>query len=169
MCGISCACLIGLTLGGFVALIVAALFFAGVLTEITIGLLIVLSISVVAILLLIVSLSSCCRRNLDCFRANGICLLFGAIGTIIFAIIALSITLTPGEILGTIIIALVAFFFTVTISSIISLIICLLNNDNNNDDDDDDDEDNDSCNCSNNNSNNNRNRSNRRCCRCNRN
>lgn len=164
MCGISCACLIGLTLGGFVALIVAALFFSGVLTEITIGLLIVLSISVVAILLLIVSLSSCCRRNLDCFRANGICLLFGAIGTIIFAIIALSITLTPGEILGTIIIALVAFFFTVTISSVISLIICLLNN-GNDDENDDDEDDNDSCNCSNNNSNN----SNRRCCRCNRN
>ena len=99
MCGMSCACAVGLIISGFIALIAAGLFFGGAITEITIGIFIALVISIVAVLYLIVSLSNCNSCSIDCFRSNGVCLLLGAIGTIVFAIIALSITLTPGTIL----------------------------------------------------------------------
>ena len=108
-------------------LIIAGLFLTGVFTGITTGLFIALAISVIAIFFLIISLSNCNSCSIDCFRTNGICLLIGAIGTIISSIIALSVTLTAGSLLGTVLIGIVAFFFTLTISSIISLIICLLN------------------------------------------
>lgn len=135
MCGMTCACIIGITISGFIALIIAGLFLTGVFTGITTGLFIALAISVIAIFFLIISLSNCNSCSIDCFRTNGICLLIGAIGTIISSIIALSVTLTAGSLLGAVLIGIVAFFFTLTISSIISLIICLLNiEDNNNSD-----------------------------------
>ena len=134
-------CLISLTIGGFIGIIIGALFFSGVLPEITLAIYAVLAISVALILYLIVSLSNSSSNNIECFQRSGPCLLLGAIGTLILSIIALALSLTAGDILGSIIIGLITFFFTFAIVSTIFLIICLLNTG------DEDNNENGNCNC----------------------
>ena len=76
--------------------------------------------------LLINCLNSCCTRQ-ECFEEYGVCILAGAIGSIISSVLALSFTLTTGSILSAILVGLAAFFFILTLVSTIGLIICLLN------------------------------------------
>lgn len=126
MCSRNCGCSIWLTISTFVAIIVAGLFFLGLLPNIQTALFIILAIAVISLFLLINCLNSCCTRQ-ECFEEYGICILAGSIGSIISAVLALSFTLTTGSILSAILVGLAAFFFILTLVSTIGLIICLLN------------------------------------------
>lgn len=126
MCSRNCGCSIWLTISTFVAIIVAGLFFLGLLPNIQTALFIILAIAVISLFLLINCLNSCCTRQ-ECFEEYGICILVGAIGSIISSVLALSFTLTTGSILSAILVGLAAFFFILTLVSTIGLIICLLN------------------------------------------
>ncbi len=118
--------LISLTIGGFIGIIIGALFFAGFLPEITLAVIAILAISIALILYLIVSLSRTEEDNLNCYRIAVPGLLIGTIGTIIFSIFALAIGLFIADILSAILVALIVFFFIFTIISTIYLIKCLL-------------------------------------------
>ena len=126
MCSRNCGCSIWLTISTFVAIIVAGLFFLGLLPSFQTALFIILAIAVISLFLLINCLNSCCTRQ-ECFEEYGICILAGAIGSIISSVLALSFTLTTGSILSAILVGLAAFFFILTLVSTIGLIICLLN------------------------------------------
>ena len=126
MCSRNCGCSIWLTISTFVAIIVAGLFFLGLLPSFQTALFIILAIAVISLFLLINCLNSCCTRQ-ECFEEYGVCILAGAIGSIISSVLALSFTLTTGSILSAILVGLAAFFFILTLVSTIGLIICLLN------------------------------------------
>lgn len=126
MCSRNCGCSVWLTVSTFIAIIVTGLFFLGLLPSFQTALFIILAIAVISLFLLINCLNSCCTRQ-ECFEEYGICILAGAIGSIISAVLALSFTLTTGSILSAILVGLAAFFFILTLVSTIGLIICLLN------------------------------------------
>ena len=126
MCSRNCGCSIWLTISTFVAIIVAGLFFLGLLPSFQTALFIILAIAVISLFFLINCLNSCCTRQ-ECFEEYGVCILAGAIGSIISSVLALSFTLTTGSILSAILVGLAAFFFILTLVSTIGLIICLLN------------------------------------------
>ena len=126
MCSRNCGCSIWLTIRTFIGIIVAGLIFLGLLPSFQTALFIILAIAVISLFLLINCLNSCCTRQ-ECFEEYGICILAGAIGSIISSVLALSFTLTTGSILSAILVGLAAFFFILTLVSTIGLIICLLN------------------------------------------
>ena len=61
-----------------------------------------------------------------CLCLNGTCLLVGSIGTIIMALAALSISLTPAFISIIVLVALGAFFFALMLISLIATISCII-------------------------------------------
>lgn len=120
------SCLIALTLGGFVGIILAALVYAGIFTNVVPFLYVTLAIGIISILYLINSLNSCCK-NLICIRNNILCLLIGSIGIILASIIALSVNLTTGELLSAFLIGIISLFLTLVLITIITLIFCIIN------------------------------------------
>jgi hypothetical protein len=66
-----------------------------------------------------------CGVLLKCLRQHAACLLTGIIGTIISAIIIISIAIVTSSLLVQIFVAILAFFFAFMITELISFIICL--------------------------------------------
>ncbi len=112
--------------------LVAVLFNLGLIPGITTIVWIVFGLSVLALILLVwggylsaVSIPGILRI---CISRNGVCLLAGIIGTLISAIIALSITLVTSSILITVFIGIAAFFFALMIIALIALLRCIIVN-----------------------------------------
>jgi hypothetical protein len=130
-CSLSaCSCLAAVV-AIIVGVAVGALFFFSLLPFIqTIVASIVLELGVWAIAFILVAqiLSSLYLPNplRDCLCSGIGCLLAGAFGSVILAIIALSVVLTPYSIISAVIVGLGALFFTLLIISLISFIRCVL-------------------------------------------
>ncbi len=129
-CGFqACGCL-GILISIVIGAIVGVLFAFGFIPFIVVSVWIAFGIAAVVLILLIAGLylasAHSCSPLSKCLCQNGICLMVGAIGTLITALAALSIVLTPGSILVAALIALGALFFALTILSLISFIVCLV-------------------------------------------
>lgn len=128
----SCICtgcgLTGAVLGIISAVIVAILFAGGFLTLVTTGIWIALDVGALILAFTFISAltNSCgiCRTS-GCLRKNIKCLLAGSIGTILFAISTLSVTLEVTSNVIVILIALGAFFLVFAISALVSYLKCL--------------------------------------------
>ena len=81
----------------------------------------------VGIILTLVAVAAFGKDNISCCVCKfGICLLIGAIGTIITSIIALLIDVFAGSIIIAILIGIFVFFFVLMIISFIKFILCLI-------------------------------------------
>lgn len=123
---------IGIVISVVIGALVAVLFNLGFIPGITTVVWVVFGLSVLTLILLVwgaylsaVSIPGVLRI---CVSRNGICLLAGIIGTLISAIIALSIVLVPASILITIFIGIFAFFFALMIIGLIALLRCIIVN-----------------------------------------
>ncbi|HAN21651.1 MAG TPA: hypothetical protein DCP51_08280 [Clostridiales bacterium] len=132
-CGFSaCSCL-GVVISLIFGTLVAVLFALNLIPLINTVVWIVFGLAVLILLLLVlgvflgaVTLSGALRK---CLCKNALCLLTGVIGTIISAIVALSIVLNPALILVVIFTGILAFFFalmTIGLIAFIKCIICML-------------------------------------------
>lgn len=129
-CGFSaCSCL-GIVISIIFATVIAVLFAFGLIPLIFIGIWIALGLAVLFLILLVIGIYSAatCPHNLlqRCICKNALCLLVAIIGTIITAIVALSIILIPVLISSIIIIAILAFFFSLMIIGLVAFIGCLI-------------------------------------------
>lgn len=124
ICSVSCS-FIGVIAALAAGVAIGALYFFGVLTAITFPLQAVLTFAGIAFFgISAVSVLSGKCTLAQCFcRLKGI-LFTGAVGTILSALIALLVSLTPGAILSAIVIGLVAFFLVLLISAIICFVTC---------------------------------------------
>lgn len=113
----------------FFGIIIGVLFVFGQIPFITTGLWIEFGLAVLALIILISGLFSSARHNRNglplCFQRSTTSLLTGVAGTIITAIIALSVDLDPSSILDIILVSVVSFFFAFTLFNLIFLIICI--------------------------------------------
>lgn len=112
-------------IGGIAA---GVLFYLGYITAIAVGIWIAFGIAAFSLIFILSSsfLSSCneaCARFAHCLRKNLKCMLIGIIGTIIFSIVALSISLTTTAV-PTIIVGLLVLFFILLLSSLVSFLKC---------------------------------------------
>ncbi len=108
--------------------IAAFLQITGVITIAPVALLVALGIAVVylAITLVATSLaqhSVSCRRVCDTLSV----LLFGILGTILFAVILFAITFAATSVIGALFVGALVFFFALTLISTACLAKCLLN------------------------------------------
>ncbi|MDQ5983476.1 MAG: hypothetical protein RUMPE_00500 [Eubacteriales bacterium SKADARSKE-1] len=126
----ACGCIGILTSLVFGAL-VGVLFAFSLIPNIVISVWIAFGLAVLSLIILIVAafLASSERYGalVKCLCINGKCLLAGTIGTIIIALAALSIVLTPVFVSITILLSIGAVFFALMIISIICLISCIIN------------------------------------------
>jgi hypothetical protein len=123
----SACLLIGITLSIIFGVIVGILFFFGYVPLIETAVWIAFGIAAFALAILLISAIFSNREKVyKCLRANAGALLTGIIGTLITAIAALSIILTPGSVLIAILIGLGAIFLGVTLTALVCLILCLL-------------------------------------------
>jgi hypothetical protein len=123
----SACLLIGITLSIIFGVIVGILFFIGYVPLIETAVWIAFGIAAFALAILLISAIFSNREKVyKCLRANAGALLTGIIGTLITAIAALSIILTPGSVLIAILIGLGAIFLGVTLTALVCLILCLL-------------------------------------------
>jgi hypothetical protein len=122
---------IGLVVSIVFGALIGVLFNLGLIPFIVTTVWIVFGLAVLALILLVwgVYLASVSPPGVlrICVDRKGLCLLAGIIGTLIFSIVALSITLTT-TILITIIIAILAFFFALMLLAIIALLRCIIVN-----------------------------------------
>ncbi|HOJ48593.1 MAG TPA: hypothetical protein PLD48_06985 [Bacillota bacterium] len=123
---------IGILISIVFGALIAVLFNLGLITFLNIAVWIVFGLSVLFLILLVagvylsaVSIPGVLRY---CVSKNGLCLLAATIGTLISAIVALSIVLNPASILITIFIAVFAFFFALMIIALIALLRCIITN-----------------------------------------
>jgi len=115
-------CLISVVISIIIAIALAIAFFVGVLPGILAVVVSALILAVVAVLSIILVNG---YRDNRCLCDNGICLIVGIAGTILFGIVSLAVTLTVGAILPTVLIALLGFFAGLTLTNLIALLICV--------------------------------------------
>lgn len=125
MCKKNNTCLVSVALSIILAIAAALAFFAGVLPGIIA--LVVASLILAAVATLVIVLVKEYRQDW-CLCDNGVCLVVGIVGTLLFGTIALAVTLTVGAILSAILIALVGFFAALTLTNLIALLICVSKN-----------------------------------------
>lgn len=125
----ACSCL-GLVISLFFGAIVGVLFALDYIPFITTIVWVVFGLAVLTLILLVagvylgaVSFPDVLKR---CLSANALCLLAGTIGTILAAIVALSVVLNPALLAVDFIISILAFFFALMIIGLISLIYCIV-------------------------------------------
>ena len=115
-------CLVSIVLSILIAIASSIAFYVGALSE-------VIALVIISLILALVSIMSFILvkgyRDNWCLCNNGMCLITGIAGTILFGTIALTITLTVGAVFSAIIIALVGFFAGLTLTSLITLLYCV--------------------------------------------
>lgn len=117
------SCLVSFLLAILLGFLVALLIFFGLLTNITLGLIIaIISAFIISIALFTVIVLPRYNR---CIKKYSCGILIGIVGTIFFAIIALSIEL-GANIISAILVGLVAFFLTYLIIKFLKLLNCII-------------------------------------------
>lgn len=125
ICTVSCA-LVGVILALFAGAVLGALYFFGVLSAIALPIQAVLLFGIIAFFgISAISLVSGKCRFTNCLCKLRSILFTGSVGTILSALIALLVSLTPGAILSAIVIGIVAFFLVLLIAGIICLVSCV--------------------------------------------
>lgn len=130
-----CGCGIKATILGIIFGVVIAIFFAlGFIPLILIGIWLALAIGAAVLVYLGLILffrgpsgDTFGRFCADCFCQYANCLLVGSAGTVLAALVAVSINLVI-PIFSTVLIGIAAFFFVFMITSLISYIKCLIKN-----------------------------------------
>lgn len=122
---------IGLIISIVFGALVAALFASGLIPFITTAVWILLGLAGLLLIFLVSGLylaasSSDSSSLRKCICKSALCLLAGTIGTIILAIIALSVELITTSVIVIVIIGLLAFFFALMVLGIISFIRCIV-------------------------------------------
>lgn len=118
-------CLILVIISVIIGILVGIAFGTGIITGIIAALWTVLGIAILAILTLL-GIAIFGRRDAEeCLCRNGNCLLFGAIGTVIFSIVTLALTVSA--IATAVLVGITAFFAILTILAFAKLIACLIN------------------------------------------
>jgi len=126
----ACSCL-GVGISILVGAVVGVLFAFGLIPFITTIVWVVFGLAVLTLIFLVagifLSATGCCKSEAlqKCTIRNTPCLLAGIIGTIISAIIALSIVLTPALIVVIVFIAILGFFFSLMIIGLIAYLSCI--------------------------------------------
>lgn len=120
---------VGVVISIILAAVTGIVFANGLLPTITTAVWIAFGLAVFSLATLIAggylsSLTRCAK----CICKNGTCLLVGAVGTIVAAIIALSITIAVTSTAVIVLIALGAFFFFLMLIALASYIYCLVKN-----------------------------------------
>ncbi len=117
------SCLVGILLAILLGFLIGLLVFLGILTNLTVGLIVaIVSAFVISIAFFVtIVLSMYC----ECVRRYSCQILIGIIGTILFATIALSITL-GANIGSAILVGLVVFFLTYLIIKFLKLLSCII-------------------------------------------
>ncbi len=123
----NCSCLITLFIGIILGIIVGYNAYLAVIPGIVTALWIAFGIGIGALILLAIMAQARCERREKCICKNGTCIAIPAVGTIITAIIGLSITITTGSIGIAILIGLATLFLIMTILNILDYILCLIN------------------------------------------
>jgi len=125
----ACSC-IGLIISIVFAAIIGTLFALNLITSIVVSVWIAFGLGVLGLIILTTGafLGAVTFPNAltSCLCKNGNCLLAGAIGTIISALIALSFTLSSTGVFAIIIIILLAFFFALMIVALVALLSCII-------------------------------------------
>ncbi|MBQ9267343.1 MAG: hypothetical protein IJ217_03590 [Clostridia bacterium] len=119
-------CLLAAFISIFVGIAVGILFFFGVIPFAVIAVAVSIGIAILALIGLVILSVLDGRRGDRCVCMYGNCLLTGIFGTIVTALIALSIILTPLNIIAAIAIAIWAFFFSFLLIALIIFVRCLI-------------------------------------------
>ncbi|MHB1152624.1 MAG: hypothetical protein ACYCWE_18130 [Eubacteriales bacterium] len=113
----------------FFGIIIGVLFVFGQIPFITTGLWIEFGLAVLVLIILVSGLFTAALHNRNClplcFQRSASSLLSGITGTIITAIIALSVDLNPLSILDIILVSVVSVFFSYTLFNLIFLLFCI--------------------------------------------
>jgi len=129
-CGFRACESIGLIISIVFGVLVAALFASGLIPFITTAVWILFGLAVLFLVFLVSGVYfaalSVAPALQKCICKNALCLLAGTIGTIISAIVALSIELVFTLIAVIVIIGFLAFFFALMILGLIALIRCIV-------------------------------------------
>ena len=122
-----CCCIFTIIAGLLVGVGVAAVFFTGIVSAITVLFYITLILGLISLILITFLLY--CKRGKSCFCINSPCLITSILGSIVSSIFALTITtIATFSIPVAILVGVVAFFLITTLVNITTLIICLLCN-----------------------------------------
>lgn len=123
----SCGCLVTVIIGLIFGIIVGYNAFLTLLPGIVTAIWIALGIGLgTLVLLTLISLIACGKKE-KCICKNGICIAIPAVGTVITAIIGLTITITAESVGIAVLIGLGVLFLTITILNLLRLILCLIN------------------------------------------
>ncbi len=122
-----CNCILNVLFSLFAGIGIAAVFFTGLLTSISILIYITLILGILGIISIIVSIVCNKNKNCDCIiNAN---LIPSSVGAVITSIFALAVTTLPTLTIATaILIGIVAFFLVYLLISALTTIICVLCN-----------------------------------------
>lgn len=130
--GFGCCCLVGVIISVVIGIAVGLLFAFGFIPNIVTSVWIAFGLSVFTLIVLITAMlvAACCESDAlkKCLRKNVLCLLVGIIGTLVTALVALSITLITSSIIVAIIMGLGAFFASLMLIALISFILCVVGN-----------------------------------------
>lgn len=128
-CNLNSSCFIGILLSLFLGAAVGILFAFGFIPGIVISAWIAFGLGVLTLIFLVYGLFLAAVSPTGplskCLYKNTLCLLIGIFGTIITALAALSIVLTPIFISVIILVAIGGFFFSLMIFSLIALLCCI--------------------------------------------
>lgn len=118
------SCLVAWLLAILFGFLVGLLFFLGLITNVSVGLIVALVSAFVISICFFVAIII--PRYNDCVRKFSCDLVVGIIGTVFFATIALSVTLTT-NIISAILVGLVVFFLTYLMIKFLKLLTCIIN------------------------------------------
>ena len=122
MCKTNNSCLISVAISIVLAIASALAFFGGFLPGIISF--VIAALILTALTALVIALVKGYRQDF-CLCNNGICMVAGIIGTLLFGLIALAVELEAGFALPAILIGLLSFFAALVLSSLTDLLICL--------------------------------------------
>lgn len=123
-------CLIGVVISIIVGIIIGILFAFGFIPNIVTAVWIAFGFAVLTLIFLVVAVFLAVYTEskilIKCLKRNISCLLVGIIGTLIFALAALSIVLNPAFVTVVILIGLGAFFTSLMLILLICFILCIV-------------------------------------------
>lgn len=128
-CSLGCSCA-ALVISAVFAAVVGVLFYFRYISFIVTAVWIAFGLGVLILILLFASLvyaaTHPCWILPGCLCARGGCLLLGSVGTVVSALAALSIALSPRLIFDVILVSVGAFFTALMLLALIALLLCII-------------------------------------------
>lgn len=120
-----CGCFIPAIVSIILAIIVGIISFSEIIPELFLVILVALGIGIGSVFVVLYVVTQTQGREERCICKYGDCVSIGAIGTIITAIIGLTVTIVTGSIAISVLIGLGTLFLSFTIFSVLELLLCL--------------------------------------------